>query len=375
MSIRLRTILLLLGIVIVSAATSWSVPPSPEAKAQFIQEGIWDQVVANLKAFEASQPPDMLETNRQMNLGRYRAKMATSADAIDTVRLCVILVEFPDFSHTDSTYAPAGPTFKCRLSATPQMFDSLLFSEQGKDDVFNPTGSMTEYYMEVSYGHKFIQGNVFGWYKAPNNYSYYVGADNGMNKGRQLAREAVLAADIAGVDFSPYANGGTNVPSVIIIHAGPGAEEDAYGIWSHSSAMSVSVNADGVSLSQYTMQPEETRNQARVSSIGVFCHEYGHAIGFPDLYDVNYNPGSEGLGAWSLMASGSWNGGGQRPSHPDVYCKWLVGFNSVQALPANILNAEIPQAETSPVAYLLQDNPGGAKPGTVVGREPSEDRL
>ncbi len=40
---------------------------------------------------------------------------------------------------------------------------------------------------------------------------------------------------------------------------------------------------------------------------GVFAHEMGHAaFGLPDLYDTDNS--SEGLGNWSLMAGGSWNG-------------------------------------------------------------------
>ncbi len=39
---------------------------------------------------------------------------------------------------------------------------------------------------------------------------------------------------------------------------------------------------------------------------GVYVHEFGHAFGLPDLYDVDYS--SKGVGHWSLMSGGSWNG-------------------------------------------------------------------
>ena len=42
-------------------------------------------------------------------------------------------------------------------------------------------------------------------------------------------------------------------------------------------------------------------------TIGVFVHEMGHGFwNLPDLYDTDGS--SEGIGSWSLMAGGSWNG-------------------------------------------------------------------
>jgi len=38
-------------------------------------------------------------------------------------------------------------------------------------------------------------------------------------------------------------------------------------------------------------------------TIGVFCHELGHAFGLVDLYDTDNS--SYGTGYWSLMSSGS----------------------------------------------------------------------
>ncbi|MCX6835054.1 MAG: M6 family metalloprotease domain-containing protein [candidate division Zixibacteria bacterium] len=338
--------------------SAWAVPPSPEAKQKFIKEGTWEQKLANLRAFDESQPADMYEASRKLHLDRFRARTALGTDAVDTVRICVLLVEFPDFKHDATSYPiPTGGTLNCQASGTPAMFDSLLFSVRGQDAVYNPTGSMTDYYLETSYGQYFIQGDVYGWFTVPNNYSNYVGNNNGLGGGAFLAHDAVIAADDAGVDFSPYGNETGIVDGIIVIHAGPGAEEGAYGIWSHRSNMSPGVSRDGVYLGGYTMQPEERYNQNSIVHMGVFCHEWGHVLGAPDWYDVAYNPGSEGLGSWSIMASGSWNDGGQLPSHFDCWSKYLIGFGQMQFLTQNIINAEIPQAETSPISYALKDNP------------------
>ena len=53
-----------------------------------------------------------------------------------------------------------------------------------------------------------------------------------------------------------------------------------------------------------------------MGNISVFCHEFGHMLGLPDLYARPENPGSEGLGAWCIMSQQT--GGGQ----PQHFCAW-----------------------------------------------------
>ena len=53
-----------------------------------------------------------------------------------------------------------------------------------------------------------------------------------------------------------------------------------------------------------------------MANISVFCHEFGHMIGLPDLYARPENPGSEGLDQWCAMSNQVGNG---RPQH---FCAW-----------------------------------------------------
>jgi hypothetical protein len=61
----------------------------------------------------------------------------------------------------------------------------------------------------------------------------------------------------------------------------------------------------------------------RMANISVFCHEFGHILGLPDLYARPENPGSEGLGTWCAMSNQAGNG---RPQHFSAWCKEQLGW-------------------------------------------------
>ena len=267
----------------------------------------------------------------------------------------VILVDFYD--------QPADP------ANTAAAFDSLLFSV-GK----NPTGSMKEYYLQNSYGQYVIGGKAFGWYRPLGNHQSYDGYDDPGDDGNFspaiLVQWAVTEADL-NVDFSQFdTNHDGFIDGVIVVHSGYGAEESGNrtDIWSHMSNISIATN-DGVTIRSYTIQPEKSDSSKTMSAIGVFCHEWGHVMGLPDLYDTDGT--SEGLGNWSLMGSGNYNGGSKRPAHLDAWCKYWLEWISLTSPMANQTGVDIPAIEFNPVAYRLakNGNPGAYEYFLVENRE------
>ena len=342
--------ILTLTLMVAGAA---AVAPTREAIEKWKAEGVWEQKVANWKTFKKAGGCAP-EVHTPFDKEKHRQNLALGIQTVDTVKVIVILVDFDDWPYHGQSVA-----------GIPADFDSILFSNRDTDPIFNPTGSMTEFYLENSYGDYYVVGDVFGWYEMPFSYWQYVGDNSGLGGATaSLASQAVAAAEADGVDFSPYANGGSTVPGVIIVHAGPGAEEGAYGIWSHRSSMNPTQHFDGVTLSGYTIQPEERYNQAALVNMGVFSHEWGHVLGVQDWYDTGDIAGSEGLGDWCLMSGGSWNNGGRTPAHFNCYSKYLIGFNDMQFLTTNQYLAPLPQAETSPIAYALRENQAGG--GTEI---------
>jgi len=60
------------------------------------------------------------------------------------------------------------------------------------------------------------------------------------------------------------------------------------------------------------------------SPFGVICHEFGHTLGLPDLY--NTNTGTSVDGKWELMDAGPYDGNGQNPAHMGAWDKVHLGW-------------------------------------------------
>ena len=302
-------------------------PPPDNVPKHLRPTGNAQLTILNLKSSNMSGLPDR----------------TVSVSVTGTANIPVILINFKDRS---TSYSVAN-------------FNTLLFG--------SGTKSMKDYYQEVSYGKYSISSGpsgVAGWYTASQNHDYY-GYNMGMSRSALLVKEAVQKADAAGFDFSSYDNNNDGYVDVVnIVHQGPGRESGVgdTNIHSHSSSLSgLGVGAyttkSGKIVDGYIIQPE-TYGSGQ-STMGVFAHEYGHALGLPDLYDYTYT--SAGIGDWSLMASGNWNGiyrGGDTPAHLDAWCKWLLGWVSPTQVRTSSVT-QIKRVEDNSVVYQLLDNPNG----------------
>ncbi|MCF7811357.1 M6 family metalloprotease domain-containing protein [bacterium] len=225
-----------------------------------------------------------------------------------------------------------------------ESFQEMLFSVDEYE-----TGSMRDWYLENSIGEVNIIGNVYGWYRLPHDYAYYVNGQNGWGQfprnAQGIARDALLAAD-EDVDFSDYDNSGNGiVEGLFIVHAGPGAESTGSedDIWSHAWSVP-ETTLDDVRFERYAMEPENGK-------IGVFGHELGHSLfGLPDLYDLTNE--SRGVGNWSMMSTGCWGGDGRTPVHFDAWCKMDAGFITPQEIVENQANIIQEPIETGGEVYI-----------------------
>ncbi|MCG2826262.1 MAG: M6 family metalloprotease domain-containing protein [Thermoplasmatales archaeon] len=239
---------------------------------------------------------------------------------------------------------------------TKEYYSNMLFS--------TTNNSMRKFYRENSYNTYDITGDIVGPFTSAYTMEYYgddsvdwQGIDNANGSIYEMAREAVQLAD-ATVDFSEYDTDGDGyVDNLIVIHAGPdqAAGGGAYGsnaIWSHQWYIYPAPGelVDGVYAFTYGTDPED-------GQIGVFCHEFGHQIGLPDLYDIDYS--SVGVGDWSLMAGGGFLGpsrDGTNPAHFDAWCKIQLGWITPTEIQSNATGVTINAVETNPQAYKIMIN-------------------
>ncbi|UCD93737.1 MAG: M6 family metalloprotease domain-containing protein [Candidatus Zixiibacteriota bacterium] len=261
-----------------------------------------------------------------------------------TFRTLAILIEFTDKAS----------------SVAAEDFDTLLFE--------NLTNTLRHYYSTVSYGQLDIitlhLPSSIGWITAPQTYAYYCNDSNGTgsypNNSQKLCEDVVDMIDAA-VDFSQYDNDLDGyVDGIILVHSGPGAEytHSDSDIWSHKWNVWPPRLKDGVYICDYSIQPEYWYSPGDMTC-GVFCHEFGHIFGLPDLYDTDYT--SRGVGKWSIMGYGSWNGPsglGGCPAEPDAWARIELEFASAVNVSSNASNVTINNVENGGNIYRLWSSGG-----------------
>jgi immune inhibitor A len=324
-----KTFLFFLFFLLTWYLNSSAVSLTPEVVEKLRSEGRLQEWIDQWKS--AAQRGMYESTPAQLT--RLAKRSSVSVDTLKPLVLCV------DFSDNPQTFGIDTLAW-------------LLFSR----DFTVPSGSFRDYYLENSYGKHDPQGGVYGWIRAPQTYDYYTNGNKGLggwpHNSQKLVQDALELADPF-VNFADYDYDGDGwIDGLMIVHAGPGAEEtgDDWDIWSHRWAINTQ-ERDGIYISSYTMQPEKHATGA-LTDIGVFCHEWGHDLGIHwEEYDEDYS--TDGLGNWSVMAMGCFNDGGKTPAHHSAYCKYVLGWTEVVTVSSNLTGVEIVQAETSPVSYRL----------------------
>lgn len=220
-----------------------------------------------------------------------------------TYRLAIIGIEYPDVKHNP----------KIRTKDWNRSF----FSRKEYNRV-SPTGqvvfgSMNDYYHELSNGKFQIKGKMFDWVTVSKKRAEYSSGTGTSRRGKLMFFREVLS-----VLTKRDGNGVLNdYDGVVFIYAGSRFRTSRGGLyWPHRSSVT-----HGRRRMPYFIVPE---GGSRMQDISVFCHEFGHMLGLPDLYARPENPGSEGVSVWCAMSNQARGG---RPQHFSAWCKekleWL----------------------------------------------------
>jgi len=285
-----------------------------------------------------------------------------------------------------------------------EQFSQLLFETDLESDgstlPSNYDMSVRDYYHEISNGNLEVIGDdesIVDWTTANHDYSYYTDSAQGTGGGPNgLARSAgALVVEIAikiesETDFSKFdGNEDGSVDVIVLIVEGWGISTEDNQFWPHMSVIHSSIipeNVDidndgflefnGVSILKYIVIPEQYLENYNdpppglIHPIGTICHELGHVLGLPDLYDTSVNSAA-GIGMWGLMGSGNW----QRqtsPAYMSAWSRYQLGFinpiiiDDVQNAEEILLPAEsgvldimamiLPMDFNMPQEYLILEN-------------------
>ncbi len=230
----------------------------------------------------------------------------------DVFRLAVVCVEYPDVQHNEKI--------------TPKDWEDSLFSRDScttksatGQRVF---GSMNDYYHELSYGKFRVEGKVFDWVKAGKNRMDYSQGTGTSNKSALLVEALDKLQERDGKDALKGYDG------LFFLYAGERAKTSRGGLyWPHRA----NVTHQGKSWPYFIVN----EGGSRMMNISVFCHEFGHMLGLPDLYARPENPGSEGVGGWCAMSNQNPNG---RPQHFSAWCKEQLNW-----LQPTVIDPTVPQ--------------------------------
>jgi M6 family metalloprotease-like protein len=228
----------------------------------------------------------------------------------------------------------AIPTLSAQRTPTPREEKVLVLRGKLSDKSFDVninamrtlfTATVKNYYNEVSYDQVFLNATYLANnYTLPRAEAYY--GQYAVSGGREIdfRIEDLVNDTLTAAKNDVMALGGYSIfKHIIVVHSGtdeaatrqPNDITSQFIYRDHSTLLTIG----GVSIKNACIVSE-------YDPLGVVVHELGHSMGLPDLYSYQASDSSSSdifVGAWDLMATGSWNPSGQgtSPSHLTTWSK------------------------------------------------------
>ena len=264
----------------------------------------------------------------------------------------VILAEFQDTTFT--------------IQDTKKVFTNYLMNEGHFSDTRygqnqNYKG-VRGYFKDCSYGQFTPFFDVVGPIKLPRKHAIYGAGNDRMDL---LLADACAAVDDL-VDFAKYdANNDGIVDLVYIIYAGHSAnyhDNKVSNIWPKSGTITISNKFDGKSIRRYGVSNElngsdkTSKNNKKINGIGLFCHEFSHTLGLPDIYAYHTdaeNQDDQGMEFWDLMDGGTGVRGGRVPASYLAWEREVMGWMKIDELKKDSSIENLKSIDNSGKAYKI----------------------
>lgn len=262
--------------------------------------------------------------------------------------------------HSTAPLPESGPEGR-RLTylAVPVQFKDVKFTTENPTEFFSnllnqrgyscdgATGSVADYFNENfggAYSFSFTVANVVTLDKELSYYGHRNATDADANV-EELVISVCESLSRSGIDLSQYDNNSDGyIDNIAIIFAGADEAQSANPncIWPRRGDLSYkNILYGGVKPGSYTCTPELNCNgptgELYPATIGLFCHEFAHTLGLPDLYDANGEV--EGLapalyGSLSIMDYGCYLNRGRTPPYFNSLEREILGIGEVVELVA-----------------------------------------
>lgn len=284
---------------------------------------------------------EYLQKNEPLvNRHKARHKVGSLESALlkqmGTQHVAVLLVQFQDrFFSVAPDSASTNEYYQRYCNGTP---DASPYTGHGSN------GAVSEYFRDQSQGQFNPVFDVIGPVTLSREYAYY-GKDNGSVHDiyyNEFVRESLEKACQTNIDWGHLDNNKDGkVDMIFLIYAGLGQNyTNSYGdkntIWPNER--SSSHNVAGVSFAgcssacelRPTAAVDGVITATRPDGIGVFCHEFSHALGLPDFYDTNYK--AFGMDYWDVMDYGQYASNGFCPVGYTAYERDFMNWQMLEEL-------------------------------------------
>jgi immune inhibitor A len=270
-----------------------------------------------------------------------------------------------------------------------------VFDEYLNGDVLNDYGhkenqnygSVKKYFKDISFNKFTPQFDVYGPVTLSQDMAYY-GKNTSDNEGSDqntdaLVQEACQLADPS-IDFSQYDSDNDGYADLVyVIYAGYGENNGASTntIWPKSGT-TFAGTYDGKKVCRYGVNNELNYNESftttfntvdRINGIGLFCHEFSHTMGLPDMYPSGSASSAridnQEMEYWDLMDGGEYLGkevigtksayGGYCPAPYTAWEREVMGWMSLDTLKESKTNIEITPINNNGKAYRILNNADG----------------
>ena len=276
----------------------------------------------------------------------------------------VILAEFQDTTFT--------------IQDTKNVFTNYLMNEEHFTETRYSQNQnykgVRGYFKDCSYGKFTPVFDVVGPIKLPKAHAVY-GADN--DNIDLLLTDACNAVDEM-VNFADYdANNDGIIDLVYVIYAGHSANykgNKVTNIWPKSGTVYITDKFDGKSIRRYGVSNElkgsdkTSKNNKKINGIGLFCHEFSHTLGLPDIYAYQTdaeNQDDQGMEFWDIMDGGTEIRGGHVPASYLAWEREVMGWLDVEKLTTDCTINELKSLDNDGKAYKIE-NPNNSNEYIVL---------